>query len=214
MKRGVEARRLATIITRDFYEGRLDLSNRGMTAPSWSDIPEVKYAELLFASGRSRRTVRLFLTFVMALDRARDSEQLWRAGFELFRSKPVLFEPSSVSGMSHDDLRDLLRARKVSQRHGPDADAWRRIAQTLVREEECAVHRVIAHGVADAEQLLSDLRRPNRRGRARFPFLRGPKIGPVWVRIMANPGLATINGLDSIPVSVDVQVRRVTRTLG
>ena len=208
------AGRLATIIARDFYHGRLDLTDRGMAAASWSDIPEVKYAERLGESGTSRPDVRLFLTFIMALDRARDSEQLWRAGFQLFRSHPELFQPVTVCGFPVDELRDLLKASKVSQRHRPDTNAWCRIALTLVREKECPVHRVIADGVGDAEELLSDLRRSNRQGHARFPFLKGVKIAPVWIRIMANPGRAKIARLDRIPVGVDVQVRRVTENLG
>lgn len=208
------AGRLATIIARDFYHGRLDLTARGMAAASWSDIPEVKYAERLGESGTPRPDVRLFLTFIMALDRARDSEQLWRAGFQLFRSHPELFQPVRVCGFPVDELRDLLKASKVSQRHRPDTNAWCRIALTLVRETDCPVHRVIVDGVGDAEELLLDLRRSNRQGHARFPFLKGAKIAPVWIRIMADPGRSKIARLDSIPVGVDVQVRRVTENLG
>ena len=73
--------------------------------------------------------------------------------------------------------------------------------------------RVIDSGVGDAKELLRELRSRDRVGRPRFPMLRGPKLGPMWVRIMSNPGGAKIDRIDIIPVAVDVQVRRVTENL-
>ena len=209
-----EAGRLATIITRDFYEGRLDLSERGMTAAPWSEMPEVKCAAKLFGSGESPRTVRRFLTFIAALDRARDSNRLWLAGYELFRLHPDIFGPQRGSGVTHDRLLELLKASGVSQRHRPDTDAWHGVAHTLAREPDSAVSLVVERGLGDAKELLEDLKRPNRGGRARFPLLRGAKVGPVWIRIMVDPGRARISRLHLIPVGVDVQVRRATDNLG
>lgn len=48
----------------------------------------------------------------------------------------------------------------------------------------------------------------------RFPMLRSPKVGPMWTRIMANPVGAVIERIETIPVAVDVQVRRATENLG
>ena len=45
-------------------------------------------------------------------------------------------------------------------------------------------------------------------------MIRGPKIGPLWVRMLAYPGGATLSSLATLPVAVDVQVRRVTESLG
>ena len=47
--------------------------------------------------------------------------------------------------------------------------------------------------------------------RATSPRLPGP---PMWVRMMAAPGRAVISHMETIPVAVDVQVRRVTENLG
>ena len=72
---------------------------------------------------------------------------------------------------------------------------------------------MIEEGTGDARELLADVR-SKRDGRARFPLLRGPKIAPLWVRIMAAPGGAAISHMETIPVAVDVHVRRVTENLG
>jgi hypothetical protein len=49
---------------------------------------------------------------------------------------------------------------------------------------------------------------------AAVPAAWGPKVGPLWVRLLAYPGGAAISSLDRVPVSVDVQVRKVTEHLG
>lgn len=206
--------RLAELIAGDFYNNRLDLSARGLsTSTAWSQMPEVEYVQHLHALGTSARSVRLLLTFIAAMDRARDAARLWRAGVELFESHPEVFDPDAVLSMPFDTLSARLRASGVSQRYDPDAKAWCRIAASLASRNG-AVYRVVDDGVGDARELLKELQSRDRAGRPRFPMLRGPKIGPMWVRIMETPGGAKIRRIDTIPVAVDVHVRRVTENLG
>ena len=47
-----------------------------------------------------------------------------------------------------------------------------------------------------------------------FPLLRGPKIAPMWLRILVIPGGATLSNIAAVEVAVDVQVRKVTEYLG
>ena len=58
------------------------------------------------------------------------------------------------------------------------------------------------------------MQRVRRDGAPLFPLLRGPKIAPVWVRILAYPGMAALSSLKVVPVAVDAHVRRVTENLG
>lgn len=209
-----DAARLAEMIAGDFYDGRLDLSARGMApGAAWLQMPEVECVRQLRSFGKPDRLVRLFLTFVSAMDRARDATRLWRAGVKLLESHPEVFEPAEVSAMCSDKVRDLLSAHDVSRRHGPDTKAWRIIAGSLASGRG-AVYRVVDSGVGDAKELLGELRSVDDNRQSRFPMLRGPKVGPMWVRIMANPGGAEISRIDIIPVAVDVQVRRTTENLG
>ena len=82
--------RLAELVAGDFYENRLDLSSRYVPAgsASWDSMPEVEAARKIKARGAPGDTVRLFLTFIAAMDRARDAGVLWRAGVELFELHP------------------------------------------------------------------------------------------------------------------------------
>ena len=74
------------------------------------------------------------------------------------------------------------------------------------------VTRAVYDGVDDARDLLRHLRTKSD-GKDRFPLLRGPKIGPMWVRMLVAPGGAKIENMEIIPVAVDVHVARVSRNL-
>jgi hypothetical protein len=72
----------------------------------------------------------------------------------------------------------------------------------------------VYHGEGDAQVLLRELQLRPPAGGDRFPFLRGPKVGPMWIRMLAHPGGAVIDDLAVIPVAVDVQVRKISEYLG
>lgn len=204
---------VAEAIASDFYNDRLDLSARDK-APggTWARMPEVECAERLFDLGASDRTVRLFLTFIAAMNRARDAVRLWNNGVELFQSCPKLFEPGEASAMSVSAIRERLSQFGVSQRHDSDSCAWNTIAHSLAAGGN-PVSRAVDSGEGHAEELLRYLR-SRCGGRSRFPLLRGPKIGPMWVRMLVDPGGAKIDAIGNIPVAVDVHVCRVTKNLG
>lgn len=115
-----------------FMNGSLDLSARaGAPKAGWHGMPEIIAAKRLRASGADDRTVRLFLTFCAAMDRARDADRLAVAATRLFEAQPWTFDPRSITRRSVRDLADALRTSGVSQRHSVDAYAWRLLAETL-----------------------------------------------------------------------------------
>ena len=204
---------LARQISSDFYEDRLDLSTRGVVpASAWLRMPEVQSVSLLEEFGMPPRNLRRFLTFIAAMDRARDANVLWSNGVKLIQTHPELFEPSVVAKIPISTLRSRLSEYQVSQRHDQDCEAWKVIAISLTGGRN-PVRDVVDDGVGDAEAIL-DCLRTTYKGRSRFPLLRGPKIGPMWVRMLVAPGRADVTNMHIIPVAVDVHVRRVTETLG
>ncbi len=80
--------------------------------------------------------------------------------------------------------------------------------------DPCRAISVSYDGRGDARVLLKVLQDNDARGAPGFPLLRGPKIGPMWVRMLAYPGGAAITSIESLTVAVDVQVRKVTEYLG
>ena len=149
---------VAGAIASDFYDDRLALSAREVAPGStWLRMPEVECVARLRASGVSDRTVRLFLTFIAAMDRARDATRLWNNGVKLYQAYPELFEPAEASATPISTLRERLSHYGVSQRHGPDSSAWNVIAHSLAAGGN-PVSRVLESGVGNAGELLSYLR--------------------------------------------------------
>ncbi|MCY3746815.1 MAG: hypothetical protein OXH05_11350 [Acidobacteria bacterium] len=159
------------------------------------------------------RRVRFFLTFMAAVDKMVDATRLWSAGADLLRAYPGVFDPAAASAMDVRDLGAILQRGGVVRYPKRQPRAWRKIAMSL-SQGTGSVCRVVETGRGDARDLLSDLRSCDPTGATRYPELRGQKIGPMWVRMMAEPGGARIHRLEVVPVAVDVQVRRVTENLG
>ncbi len=199
---------LAAMIAEDFYGNCVDHGSRGMPAVEpWLQIPEVRAAQRVRDAGASEEEVRRFLTFVCAMDYQVNSDRLWKCAAELYPAQSELFDPAEVASMPPEPLHRDLRVAGVAGRfHRRNARSWRRIAERLVSSERSAVRRVIDEGMGCVDSLRRDLRH--------FPLLRGKKIGPVWIRIMANPGGARIVPADAMSVGVDIHVRRLTRNLG
>lgn len=202
--------RIAELIAEDFYRDRLDLTSRDIDPQAMKGSTRAQHIR---CDGGNDRAVRLFLTFISAMNRARDADQLWDAAIRLYRDRPESFDPQHVAGLEPDVLREVLKSSRVSRRHGPDSNAWHQIAKSLCAGLKSPVTEVIDTGRGDAKKLLQDVKSRDDGGRARFPMLRGPKVGPMWVRMMAYPGRAQIDCIKSIPVAVDVQVRRATENL-
>ena len=178
-------------------------------------MPEVMVASRMRTSGAADADVRLLMTFTAAMDRARDADRLWFAAERLYESASWAFLPEEVGRRGFGELADVLRAHGVSQRHGPDAAAWRLIGESLADPAAApAVRAAVLNGEGDARELLVGLNATSPAGTDRFPFLRGPKIRVMWIRMLAVPGNATISSLEALPVAVDVQVRKVTEYLG
>lgn len=152
-----ETARLAELIADSFYGEGLDLLG-GEKAPAgiWYQMPEVGAIRFLRELHASDREMRLFLTFVSAVDRMRDANRLWKAAADLYGSRPDLFEPTEVALMRVSEFREVLSSAGVSRFHTTDSDAWKRIAVSLV-DEIGPTRRVIEDGEGDARELLADV---------------------------------------------------------
>ena len=216
VRAGLGSDEIVAGLTEAFLSGTLDLSKRpGAPSPGWNALPECEAAAELRARGAKDTGVRTFLTLVAALDRAREANQLWQAATQLFCRSPWVFNPPAVVGRSLGALRDELFSFDVSRRHGPDAAAWRLICEALVSPEApAAIPTAIREGRGDAAQLAEALQATTRAGQAWFPFISGPKVSAMWIRMLAYPGDADISNLQTVPVAVDVQVRKVSEYLG
>ncbi len=211
-----DGRGLGRRLSELFMAGRLDLSARpGAPSPGWEGMPEVVAVHRLRAMGATGEAVRRFLTFWAAMERARDADRVAVAAVRLYADHPWAFDPQAIVQRPLRALADELRRYGVSQRHVIDAFGWRVLAETLADPALApAARAAIYSGEADARALLAELGRTTDSGTPLFPLLGGPKVGPLWVRLLAYPGGARIRSLEVVPVAVDAQVRKVTEYLG
>ena len=185
---------LARRVTRAFMASDLDLAKRpGAPASGWDGMPEVSAALRVLARGATERQLRMFLTLTVAVDRARESDRLWAAAASLFERHPDAFDPSAVAADA-EEARALFKEFGVTQRHGPDGDAWVRIANVLNDSTAAPeIKAAIDAGQGDADELLRAVRRARPDGPL-FPLLRGPKsrqCGCGRSRIQGERGSAT-----------------------
>ncbi len=133
----------------------------------------------------------------------------------MFLAQPWLFQPEEVSARSTSGLGNILRSYGVSQRHSKDVASWYTIATSLASPSVApVVRRAVLGGTGDARELLVARNAKGPDAKPLFPFIQGPKIGPMWIRMLVYPGRAKITSLECLPVAVDVQVRKVTEYLG
>ena len=65
------------------------------------------------------------------------------------------------------------------------------------------------------KRLRNDTHLYNGRLIADYPYLRGLKIGPLWLRMLRdNVGIAQLRNLEKVPIPVDIHVARATLTTG
>ena len=203
-------------LTREFANEAWErVERRKAPRPGWAGMPEFHAAESLRARGCDAVTFRYLLTLVAAMDRARNADALWRNAVRLFDVAPWTSDPAQVVQRSFGELRDALAGSGVSQRHLVDSAAWLAICEALQHPRSPrAVRDAITQGEGSVEELTAALNETSPGGQPWFPLLQGPKGSVLWIRMLAEPGGASISGLRQLPVAVDVQVRKVTEYLG
>lgn len=100
---------IARLITDDFVSGRLAISRPNSLIPrGWDAMPECMAAAAVRSTGASPSEIRSFITLVMAVDRSRDADRLWRIAAETYQRDPWLFHPAEVMDQPPGRVRELL----------------------------------------------------------------------------------------------------------
>jgi hypothetical protein len=161
-----------------------------------------------------------FLTLTISLDYMRDAMELWRAARRAWTDTATryLFEPAIVEDISNEKLKDDLVRTGVALRPNRDGSAWAAICRTLSRKWKSDVKAFLADCEFDGPTILARLHRDGGWSTSGwtpdFPLLRGPKIGPLWVRTLRDNALLELSGLVDVPIPVDVHVMRATLCSG
>ncbi|WP_067051193.1 hypothetical protein [Methanofollis ethanolicus] len=163
----------------------------------------------------------LFLTLAVSLDYQRDAYALWESARRTYEDPATryLFDPEAVHEASYAQVFADLKKHGLSKKHNDDTFIWRTVGISLSKKWGGDPQNFLADCGYDGPTVLRRLRDDRHLADGRmtpdFPFLRGKKIGPLWLRMLRdNAGLAALTNLESVPIPVDIHVARASLCLG
>jgi hypothetical protein len=155
-----------------------------------------------------------FLTLTVAIDYMRDADALWAAGRRTYADPETryLYSPRRVIGTGISTLIEDMTKYRLAKRPAKDVQQiWQSICLTLVHHFDAEVYNLLGRVDFDAPRLLETIRNPH----YRFPYLKGPKIGPLWIRMLEDSWQGHhLNGLGVLPIPVDVHIATATVMTG
>ena len=154
-----------------------------------------------------------FITLTVAIDYMRDADALWLSGRQTLADPATawLYEPEAVAAAGIGAVIDAMQVHGLSKKPTQDAQTWQSVSTTLARHFLGEVGVLLRRARFDAPGLLALLR--DRTLVPGFPFLRGPKIGPLWIRMLHDNCAVALERLERIPLPVDIHTAAATLQL-
>jgi hypothetical protein len=130
-----------------------------------------------------------------------------------------LFDPAGLHEAKPAKIREDMQRYGLSKKKNNDPRFWRTVGVTFLKKWGSDPRNFLADCQWDAPTVLKRLKADTHLYANRktwdYPFLRGPKIGPLWLRLLRdNVGLDQLRNLDQVPIPVDVHVARATLATG
>jgi hypothetical protein len=163
----------------------------------------------------------LFITQTVAIDYQRDANQLWAASRNTYQdtSTRYLYDPASLHEAPPGKIISDMQKHSLSKKAKKDAFIWRTAGITFYKKWQGSPINFLESCGWDSLMILQRLRDDTHLYNGKllpdYPYLRGPKIGPLWLRMLRdNVGIAKLKNLDRIPIPVDIHVARASLTTG
>jgi len=169
---------------------------------------------------RDSREHILLLTLTVAVDYMRDADQLWRAARNAFEAPGTryLFDPAQVIAAGRDRVTADLKRTGIGRKTNRDGGAWFTICETLATKWGNDPSNFLAncdyHAATIIRRLKADYHDVDGKPVPDYPLLRGPKIAPLWIRILRDNAGVQFKGLDEVAIPVDIHVLRATICAG
>lgn len=164
---------------------------------------------------------RCFISFTVAIDYMRDAPTLWNNSRLTFSDPETnyLFFPKKIELTGFEKVVKDMQKHGLSQRPERDANIWHTLGITFSSKWGGDPINFIEGCNWDAikilEHLIKDRHFANETLITDFPNLRGPKIGPLWIRMLRdNVGISKLINLDKVPIPIDIHIARATITTG
>lgn len=158
----------------------------------------------------SRDDYANFLTLTAAVDYMKETageNGLWKTMLRLYQDDPWVFQPTEIVQRGKETLADRLDG--VSLLWGnQDLNIWYTVSETLAERFEGETTTFLAAQEYDA----LDLRAYMERHGSCFPYIKGDKINPLWLRLM-HEEIHELDRIDQVDIPVDVRIIDVTNEL-
>lgn len=163
----------------------------------------------------------MFITLTVAIDYQRDAIGLWENSRKTFEDPETsyLFDPKSLHETQPSVIRKDLQKYGLSKKKYKDAEIWRTVGVSFFKKWQGNPINFLSDCGFEAPEILlrlrSDMHLYNSKARQDYPYLRGNKIAPLWLRMLwDNVGIANIKNLDKVPIPVDIHIARATLATG
>lgn len=163
----------------------------------------------------------LFITLTVSIDYQRDAPLLWESSRKTFDDPETryLFNPKALHETPLRKIIEDMQKYRLSKKPQKDANIWRTVGVTFYKKWEGDPRNFLKNCNWDAPTILKRLKNDthlyNGRQVPDYPYLRGDKIGPLWLRMLRdNVGITELKNLDKVPIPVDIHVARATLTTG
>jgi endonuclease III len=163
----------------------------------------------------TEREKALFKTLTTALNYQRDAREHYRTFGELWYDEHWLFEPEEIAAeKSLEEIEEVFEKQGI-RFPNKDAKIWYDISLILSEEYNSNPLKIF-------EEDNYDLTKVEETARASeqdigylnpdFPYLRGEKIRPLWIRLMQNH-LPEQQGYENTEVAVDTHIINITNRI-
>lgn len=163
----------------------------------------------------------LFLTLTVTIDYQRNADELWRASCRSYddSSTRYLFNPQDLHLTPFQKEMEDMQKYGLSKKIQNDAWHWRTVGVTFYKKWGGDPRNFLANCDWDAPTILNRLKKDTHTYNGRewldFPYLRGDKIGPLWLRMLRdNAGITEIRNMDKVPIPVDIHIARASLAVG
>jgi hypothetical protein len=162
-----------------------------------------------------------FITLTASIDYQRDALSLWASSRKTFEDPETryLFDPKGLFETPFPKIVRDMQKYKLSKKLQKDAYILRTVGVTFYKKWNSNPLNFLRDCNWDAPTILKRLRNDthlyNGRLVSDYPYLRGPKIGPLWLRMLRdNVGITQLKNLEKVPIPVDRHIARATLTTG
>lgn len=157
----------------------------------------------------------LFLTLTVAIDYMRDANQLWDAARTTFQDPQAryLFDPNQVVQTGPAKIRSDLTRYHLVKRPKRDSQIWTTICRTLNHHFQGRVEPLLEHADWNGPKIIALVR--SSKYRSGFPYLKGPKIAPLWVRMLKDNWMGhPLQDMEKVELPVDIHTGAATLMAG